>query len=93
MWWLTSPPYLVPVQWEGAHEQGHDDLGHERAGQERDGQQGHLAGPGLLDVAQLHVDGLHDFWDLEHSGGRREQGEARGKQREAWGQGEGGGEE
>lgn len=65
-----KPPDWVPVQREGAHEQSHDDLGHERAGQEGDGQQGHLAGPGLLDVAQLHVDGLHDLRDLEHSGGR-----------------------
>lgn len=58
-------PCLVPVQWEGAHEQGHHDLGHEGAGQEGDGQQGHLTRPRLLDVAQLHIDALHDFWNLE----------------------------
>lgn len=70
-----NPPHLVPVQWEGAHEQGHDDLGHEGAGQERDGQQGHLTGPWLLDMAQLHIDGLHDFWDLGTVGGRHQAAE------------------
>lgn len=56
---------LVPVQREGAHEQGHHNFCHEGAGQEGDGQQGHLTRPRLLDVAQLHVDGVHDLRDLE----------------------------
>lgn len=86
-----EPLHLVPVQWEGAHEQGHHHLGHEGAGQEGDGQQGHLAGPRLLDVAQLHVDALHDFWDLGHSRGSHEQGDSpMEKPREARGQQEGG---
>lgn len=63
---------MVPVQREGAREQGHNHLGHEGAGQEGDGQQGHLAGPRLLDVVQLRVDALHDFWDLGHSQSSRE---------------------
>lgn len=67
---VAGTPQSVPVQREGTREQGHDHLGHEGAGQEGDGQQGHLAGPWLLDVFQLHVDGLHDFWDLGHSRGR-----------------------
>ena len=66
---------MVPVQWEGTHEQGDDDLGHEGAGQERDGQQSHLAGSRLLDVAQVHIDAMHDFWDLGHSQTTREQAE------------------
>ena len=70
-----SPPHLVPVQWEGTHEQGHDDLGHEGAGQERDGQQGHLSGPWLLNVAQVHIDALHDFWNLGYRQGGQEQAE------------------
>ena len=70
-----STRHLVPVQWEGTHEQGDDDLGHEGAGQERDGQQSHLAGPRLLDVAQVHIDAMHDFWDLGHSQTTRAQAE------------------
>lgn len=66
---------MVPVQWEGTHEQGDDNLGHEGAGQERDGQQSHLAGPRLLDVAQAHVDAVHDFGDLGRSQTTREQAE------------------
>lgn len=66
-----TPSHVVPVQREGTHQEGHHDLSHEGAGQEGDGQQGHLTGPGLLDVAQLHVDSLHDFRDLGQSRGGR----------------------
>lgn len=63
-----TPDHCIPVQGEGTHEQGHNNLSHEGAGQEGNGQQGHAAGPGLLDVAQLHVDPMHDFRDLGTEG-------------------------
>ena len=94
-----STHHVVPVQWEGTHEQGDDDLGHEGAGQERDGQQSHLAGSWLLDVAQVHIDAMHDFWDLGHSQTTREQeeGQAEKPRRDRgagrWEEGEEGDEE
>lgn len=72
---------MVPVQWKGTHEQSHHNLSHEGAGQEGDGQQSHLTCPRLLNVAQLHIDALHDFWDLEIAVNRSQEGPLE-KQRE-----------
>lgn len=84
---MAGAPPWVPVQWQGAREQGHNHLGHEGAGQEGDGEQGHLAGPWFLDVVQLCVDALHDFWDLGHSQSSREQpGGQLEKPRQVWGE-------
>lgn len=89
-----EPPYPIPVQREGAHEQGHHNLRHEGAGQEGDRQQGQLSGPWFLDVAQLQVDALHDFWDLVAARSRQKEGSVeklREKGRWETGQEQGGG--